>query len=76
MARDRERKSSDPKMLAAKLEKAKAEGTPIDLVYEDVTGVLDVTLQRAQACADEGVAQVRKLVKKMDSIPGPLKTTP
>lgn len=65
--RKRERKTSDPVLLAARMERAHAEGVPMDLDYDEVTGVIDVALQRARAGREASIEKVRELVRKLDT---------
>jgi hypothetical protein len=60
--RKREKKVSDPKMLAARMDKAHAEGAVMDLDYEEVTGVIDVALERSNARTDAAISTVRGMI--------------
>lgn len=67
--RKREKKVSDPKMLAARMDKAHDEGVCMDLDYEEVTGVIDVALERSRARTDEAISTARHLIASLKPRP-------
>lgn len=69
MSMERKRSQSDPAMLAARLERAKAEGKPVELDYDEVTGVIDCSLERGQASTEKDVGALRKLIAKINATP-------
>lgn len=69
MSRERKRSQSDPTMLAARLERAKAEGKPVDLDYDEVTGVIDCALERGQKSTEKDVGALRRLTAKINATP-------
>lgn len=60
------RSRTSPKMLAARMERAKAEGKPMDLDYDEVTGVIDVALEKSREITDAGIAKAREAIQKLD----------
>lgn len=59
------KRSSDPKVLAARLERARSTGEPMDLDYEDCTGVIDLALGKARESRDEAISKARALVRNL-----------
>lgn len=67
--RERKRSQSDPKMLAARMDRAHAEGKPLELDYDEVTGVIDCALERGQENTEKGVSALQKLIAKINATP-------
>lgn len=63
--RKRTAKDSSPRMLRVRMEEAHANGVPMDLDYDEVTGVIDTALERAREGRDASVEKVRELVRKL-----------
>lgn len=69
MSRQRKERKSDPAMLAARMDKAHAEGKPLELEYDEVTGVIDCALERGDENTTKGVSAVQKLIAKINATP-------
>lgn len=72
----RDPKQSTPRMLAARMQRAHEDKVPMDLDYEEVTGVIDVALEKSRAITNAGVEKVRELCRKLDSSMPPPKADP
>lgn len=64
--RKRAPKQSNPQMLAVRMDKAKAEHRPMDMEYDEVTGVIDVALERAKAAREAGIQSVREFTRSLN----------
>lgn len=65
MTRKREKKDSDPSELARRMEKAHAEGKPLELDYDECTGVLDVALGKMRSTTDASIRQAREAIAQL-----------
>lgn len=64
--RKRDPKRSNPQMLAIRMDAAKAEHKPMDMEYDEVTGVIDVALERARAVREAGIRSVREFADTLN----------
>lgn len=58
---------SSPHMIAVRMDQARADNKPMDIDEDEVTGVIDVALERARAVTDAGIATVREAIRKLDA---------
>lgn len=56
------------KRITQRMEKAHAEGKPMDLDYEEVTGVIDVALQRSRDCVKAGEERIKGAIARLDAV--------
>lgn len=59
---------STPQLLKARIEKAHAEGKPIEMADDEVTGVIDIALQKVRVTADVGAQKMRELARAIDCV--------
>ena len=69
--RKRERKTSDPKVLVARLDRAQATGAPVEIHDDEVTQVVDLVLARGRKATDAGVAKARECIQRLSSPKAP-----
>ena len=65
--RKREKKVSDPKQIAARLDRAQATGAPIEIHDDEVTQVVDLVLARGRRATDDGVAKARECIQRLSA---------
>jgi len=57
---DKKRSSRPSQEVADRVIEAHAQGAPLDLEYDEVTGLLDVVLARAKQVTDDSVRKVHE----------------
>lgn len=72
----RDPKQSTPGMLRARMREAHAAGKPMDLDYEEVTGVIEVVNAIGKETVEKGRAAVDALIRRLDSDMPPPKAEP
>ena len=65
------RKKSDPKVLAARLDRAQRTGEPVEIDDDEVTQVVDLVLARGRKATDAGVAKARECIQRLSSPKAP-----
>lgn len=65
--RKRDPKRSTPRMLAVRMDEAKAEGRPMAMEYDEVTGVINVALARARANTDAAIDKVNDVIARLNA---------
>ena len=61
------RKKSDPKVLAARLDRAQRTGEPVEIDDDEVTQVVDLVLARGRKATDAGVAKARECIQRLSA---------
>lgn len=68
-ARKKRTTSSSPDALRVRMEKAHAEGRPVEIGEDEVTSVIDLALQKVRETGEAGAQRIRDVAQRLDTIP-------